>query len=588
MGILISEVRIRNFHSLHSVDVPLGEVTLLTGAINAGKTSFLRALYLSLGIGKRIVSKEDIYVAPKEKLPRSRQALIDILIVPMDDETGKKSDSFNDMWREYFGNNINMDASDQEFVAIRTKIKYDVLRDYYLEQFSLDKWTSDLAEASEKNISHISLEKVPLYYIDAQRDISEDIKDRSSYWGRLVSDVGLTEKQISKIEKQLNKINAEIVSTSDVLSHMKIELDKLNSVVSQNEEGVHITPLTRKIRDLNRGMDVHFQDGQSEAFPISQHGMGTRSWAALLIFRAYTSWLLEISQKSSDSPTPLHPLLALEEPEAHLHPHGQRHVFQQIQSLMGQKIVSTHSPYIASMANVFDLRHFSKKGSCTTIRQLNIADFDEEAIRKLKREVLNTRGEILFARAIVLFEGETEEEALPIFAEYYWGVHPHELGISFIGVGGAGKYLPFLRLAKNFNIPWFIFSDGEPIPLRDMRSALRQAKEKEDNRVVIIPNNGNFEKYLIDEGYSIEIQEVFKEQDLKQATNERHRRALEARWKPMSDSELLLKMKGCKTQFAPSVANKLCMLPDEERRLPSKVRELLEIISATLSLQPRG
>ncbi|HEC84546.1 MAG: hypothetical protein DRR19_14955 [Candidatus Parabeggiatoa sp. nov. 1] len=32
---------------------------------------------------------------------------------------------------------------------------------------------------------------------------------------------------------------------------------------------------------------------------------------------------------------PYHPLLALEEPEAHLHPHAQRHVFEQIKNIQG-------------------------------------------------------------------------------------------------------------------------------------------------------------------------------------------------------------------------------------------------------------
>jgi hypothetical protein len=36
----------------------------------------------------------------------------------------------------------------------------------------------------------------------------------------------------------------------------------------------------------------------------------------------------------------------------------------------------------------------------------------------------------------------------------YWGFQPHELGISFVGVGGARKYTPFLRLAIRFGIPW--------------------------------------------------------------------------------------------------------------------------------------
>jgi hypothetical protein len=44
-GILISEVRIRHFHCLRSVDVKLDPLTVLIGQNNSGKTSFLNALF---------------------------------------------------------------------------------------------------------------------------------------------------------------------------------------------------------------------------------------------------------------------------------------------------------------------------------------------------------------------------------------------------------------------------------------------------------------------------------------------------------------------------------------------------------------
>ena len=56
----------------------------------------------------------------------------------------------------------------------------------------------------------------------------------------------------------------------------------------------------------------------------------------------------------------------------------------------------------------------------------------------------------LKARALVFFEGETEEQALPDFAEKYWDKHPNDLGFSFVGVGGSGSYLPFLRMAQSY------------------------------------------------------------------------------------------------------------------------------------------
>ncbi|MFN4860833.1 MAG: TOPRIM nucleotidyl transferase/hydrolase domain-containing protein, partial [Pseudanabaena sp.] len=58
---------------------------------------------------------------------------------------------------------------------------------------------------------------------------------------------------------------------------------------------------------------------------------------------------------------------------------------------------------------------------------------------------------------IVLCEGETEEQALPLLFEKYFGSEAFVKGISFIGVRGAGNYLPFLRFAYDFSIPVYIF-----------------------------------------------------------------------------------------------------------------------------------
>ena len=87
---------------------------------------------------------------------------------------------------------------------------------------------------------------------------------------------------------------------------------------------------------------------------------------------------------------------------------------------------------------------------------------------------------IFFARALVFFEGETEEQALPDFAEKFWHKRPNDLGHSFIGVGGYGNYLPFLRMAQSFKIPWFIFSDGGPAAVTAINTALTAIDQVDD------------------------------------------------------------------------------------------------------------
>ncbi len=76
-GIKIIEIRIRNFRSLKQVDVYLDNLTVLIGENNSGKTSFLEALFAAIGAGKRVITSDDVFLAPGEKnAPKNRSIII--------------------------------------------------------------------------------------------------------------------------------------------------------------------------------------------------------------------------------------------------------------------------------------------------------------------------------------------------------------------------------------------------------------------------------------------------------------------------------------------------------------------------------
>lgn len=310
--------------------------------------------------------------------------------------------------------------------------------------------------------------------------------------------------------------------------------------------------------------------------------MGTRSLAAILTFRAYTTW-----RQANSKDKKVHTMLALEEPESHLHPQAQRALFVQIEDIPGQRIVSTHSPIIASQAKILQLRHFSKNGACTEVTQLDPGLSDSHSVR-IERMVLNTRGDLLYARAIVLYEGEqTEDQALPIFAEEYWGIHPNALGITMIAVSGR-NYLPFLLLAKNFKIPWFIFSDGEEDTIRAVNSCLKAISEPKDTlRFQKLPEGKNFEKYIVNDRYKDVLIDMIVEVNAK---NEGHKRALQKDWQNKSDpiNAIILELENGKTRYGRSIAKAITNIPEQELRTPSIIKELFEYISAELNIVEHG
>ena len=60
------------------------------------------------------------------------------------------------------------------------------------------------------------IEAIPLFFIDAQRDIQIDLKDRSSYLGKLTERLEIKDAQIKEIEGRLNKINSDIVNDTPI------------------------------------------------------------------------------------------------------------------------------------------------------------------------------------------------------------------------------------------------------------------------------------------------------------------------------------------------------------------------------------
>jgi putative ATP-dependent endonuclease of the OLD family len=547
MSILIDKVRIKNFRSLRNVEVNLQPITLLVGANNAGKTTFLRALNTVFGFSKGFLTKDDLFIDKNGKNINNAKGelepiIIDIRIVPIN-EKGQQVSEFDNEWNGIFGSDGKKDAFGRDIFIFRTVIEFKNEGDNYeTNQYFLTDWKNPNPKESDRLTSSI-FKSALLYFMDAQRDLQSDIKLRNSYFGKLAAKTNYEKEAEKNMNDLIKKFNDTAISESEVLSHLKETLLELNHTTYTNGAGVSINAISRNIRDMHKGMTIDFQDSNSDTFSLEYHGMGTRSWASILSLAAFTSWEVK-NRKKKEASEPYFPILAIEEPESHLHPNGQRTLYNQLKKIGGQKIISTHSPYIAGQAELKEVRHFYKSsdearvsellfshndeirigellkeieenGGSSDIKRQNhpiIANLkqeknkklNEEESRKIKREVMNTRGELLFAKAMILFESETEEQALPILAKEYFGCYPHELGLNFIGVGGKGKYQPFLNVAKFLNIPWYILSDGDGSAENDVKIQITGIFGESYDTLFVLSNT-DFEGYLLQSGFKNEL-----------------------------------------------------------------------------------
>jgi putative ATP-dependent endonuclease of OLD family len=608
MPILIDTVRISNFRALRNVQVKLAPLSLLVGMNNSGKTSFLRALQLALGSGKASIFGEDFF---DEEQP----ILVDIKIIPVDDDFNQVPTFDGDWLNVQFGEElVNKDIRNNEFVGFRTIAGFDEeIKEYTVKKYRFTEWQEEKADweiieiEDEDNLLTKTFSQIPFHFIDAQRDIIEDLRNRSSYLGKTLSKITFDRQKIQEIQDKIKELNDEIVGSHEVFSTLQTKLNELSATLGSSNQSIEVTPIAKKVRDLNKGVNIQFRDNEnSDSFSLSYHGMGTRSWASLLTFDAFISSLSDIANAQEK---PFFPILALEEPEAHLHPNAQRQIYAQLTKIKGQKIISTHSPYIVGQAKLEEIRHFYKESNLVVVNQLTNSLAEVEISRKIRREVIHTQGELLFAKMIITHEGESEALALPVFIEAYFGKTPFELGITLVS-GNGNNHKPFLILAKDLQIAWALFSDYDK---DDVKKGVDNAiiaigLDKTINYLNVIKLNTSLEKYLIDAGYEYELKQgriAFVEN----TTENKHpdnianiTREINAYDIFQLEADLIgkkvinnttipptpvePKIEKGKTKFPNYYAQKIVETQDVNRRFPPAILQLLKAIAQNLNINP--
>lgn len=176
------------------------------------------------------------------------------------------------------------------------------------------------------------------------------------------------------------------------------------------------------------GILVGEADGVGHKGEMSEQSLGN----ANLIYLALK--FLEYQRKLS-SDRVAHFLL-IEEPEAHLHAHVQRTLFSNLHGSQTQVIVSTHSTQISSISRIRSVNVLAaKKGRSYVYQPAN--GLDGPTIARVERYVDAVRSTLLFAKGVVLVEGEAELIMLPSLVRGVFGIGVDELGVSVIAMNCA-------------------------------------------------------------------------------------------------------------------------------------------------------
>ena len=155
------------------------------------------------------------------------------------------------------------------------------------------------------------------------------------------------------------------------------------------------------------------------------------------------------------------PIVMIEEPENHLHPELAKKLFRYLKQLSRKKQVwvSTQSPFFLDRKEINNVWTVSREGNETRIMQL----MGKEELKETIEELGVKPSDLLFADAILLVEGSTEEDVVPIWGKTL-GVDLDELGVCVLSIRGAekGKYnlKMWKEITRNAQIPLFMMFDA--------------------------------------------------------------------------------------------------------------------------------
>lgn len=514
MGILLKQLRVHGFRGLDNLEIDFEPTTVLVGINNAGKTTLLKSLQLALSNSLQITDDDFFY---SDDFIRDK-IIIDILFISVNDE-GIQQSGFEDKWGMVFTEDrISFDSDGNQILAFRTLIKENSIRKTFTKkQYVLDEWCDFKSEIDEywyqkEYVKELNFyfDEIPFFYLDANRDILDDLKNKTSFLGKILSSIDYDEADKIAIESLIKDLNKVTIEKSDILTDLHTTLKELDTAMDNPNNSVDITPFTKKLRDLNKGVKINYSQ-----FSMEYHGMGTRSWSSLLILKAF---ILQNKKLAEQSHVSYYPIIAIEEPESHLHPNAQKKLYSQINNIVGQKIISTHSSYIAGSAKLKEIRSIIKDDCTINVGKIVDSELTKEEIRKIHRQVINTRGELYFSKVIVLCEGETEEQALPLLIKKYFNKSTIELGVDIVGIDGGGNYYPFIYFAEKLNLKWFILSDGETKIVDKIKKDYKKLSGSivsvneivlPDN-IIYFENEYDFESYIIENGFVDEIESCLK------------------------------------------------------------------------------
>lgn len=426
----IEKVHIKGFRNFEDEEIVFQPKTLIIGANDVGKTNLLYALRI---LFDKSISEHDLELNDSDYNAYSNADTIEI--------TATICDVTEDCLLSTFGGAIK----DGSVIIRYTNSKNG--------QYSI--WMGYNEEVLTEYPTRQYIKRLNMQYVDTNRDLFKFLKQERMQILQISKELlkeeqkEADEEKTKGIQNALNEINNQINSLNYVLSALENVNTELAELSADNED--------QKIRfiagesDAGKLLDnltLSFSTGNN-LLSIGGDGRNNQIFLA--------TWIAKQNiQKNVDHVT----FYAVEEPEAHLHPHQQRKLSTYIQEKFGEQIfITTHSSHIAAKftpANILRLYTLKKK---TYAASGGCSDILKEVFENFGYRMNALSAECFFASGVFLVEGVSEVLFYTALSNAI-NVDLDRLNITILSVEGVG-FKPYIAVCDALNIPWVMRTDND-------------------------------------------------------------------------------------------------------------------------------
>lgn len=477
----ISSININNYKNFESISVDFKDgINLLVGQNNAGKSNILRALATIFDPkARKQLPIDDIYmnISLDQLKKHSPKVTISIILSQSEEEEliGDELVTVSNwliklkepyeakIQYEFFLPETEEDEYKNSVEHITNQLEiWEVIKKHFIRRYIYKIWVGD--PKNQVQIDNENLSKFDFQFLDAIRDVERDmfsgrntlLKDIIEFFidYDIKSNKDLTESErFEELNQRKDKFNDASQVLIDII-HERLKTGK-SEILSYTEDiGVVFENLSPDLEGKVTESEIYtilqliVKQRTGISIPITNNGLGYNN----LIFMSLLLAKMQIDSNGVylGSNAKVFPILAIEEPEAHLHPTMQYQLIDFLRkNLTDNKVrqifITSHSTHITSSTSLNDIICLYKNDDNTNVSYPGKVFYDinsegrvtenSDSKKYVQRFLDATKANLLFSEKIILVEGMAEQLLIPVFAEYL-GFSLEKQHVTVINIGG--------------------------------------------------------------------------------------------------------------------------------------------------------